>query len=137
MIMTEIEGLAEIPLETVKRYQTMMNSLIRYQREDGLWSTVLDHPEYYAETSGSAGIACGIVKAVRQGLLNASCLSSAYRTVEAILMRITPEGEVQEASGGTPIMPTVEDYNKIPCYPTLYGQGLVLMLLAEIWDISS
>jgi unsaturated rhamnogalacturonyl hydrolase len=28
-------------------------------------------------------------------------------------------------------MPTVDAYNQIPCYPSLYGQGLTLILLAE------
>ncbi|OBZ13605.1 glycoside hydrolase family 105 protein [Bacillus sp. FJAT-26390] len=137
MIVQELEGLADVPKETLKRYQLFMRSLIRFQQEDGLWATVLDRPDFYPETSGSAGIACGIVKAVRQGLLDAACLNAAYAAADAILLQIEPSGEVRGVSGGTPIMPTIEAYNEIGCYPTLYGQGLVLMLLSELSDISS
>lgn len=137
MIVKELEGLAAVPEETLDRYQTLMRSLTRFQRADGLWSTVLDQPTFYAETSGSAGIACGIVKAVRQGLLEAAYLEAAYRAVDAVILKVKPSGEVTGVSGGTPIMPSVEAYNEILCYPSLFGQGLVLMLLAEIWDSSN
>jgi unsaturated rhamnogalacturonyl hydrolase len=137
MILEELEDLATVPKETLERYQLLMRSLIRFQQSDGLWATVLDRPDFYTETSGSAGIACGIVKAVRQGLLEASCLNAAYLAADAIILKVAPSGEVTGASGGTPIMPTIEAYNDIPCYPTLYGQGLVLMLLSELSDISS
>lgn len=137
MIVEELEGLAVVPKETLERYQLLMRSLIRYQHEEGLWATVLDRPEFYLETSGSAGISCGIVKAVRQGLLEADYLNAAYLAADAILLKIKPSGEVMGVSGGTPIMPSIEAYNEIACYPTLYGQGLVLMLLSELSDISS
>lgn len=77
------------------------------------------------------------MKAVRQGLLDADYLNAAYLAAEAILLKIKPSGEVMGVSGGTPIMPSIEAYNEIACYPTLYGQGLVLMLLSELSDISS
>jgi unsaturated rhamnogalacturonyl hydrolase len=137
MIVAELEGLATVPEETLDRYQTLMRSLIRFQQAGGLWTTVLDQPEFYAETSGSAGIACGIVKAVRQGLLDAACLDAAYRAVDAVILKITACGEVTGVSGGTPIMTSIAAYNEIPCYPSLFGQGLVLMLLTEIWDSSN
>jgi unsaturated rhamnogalacturonyl hydrolase len=34
-------------------------------------------------------------------------------------------------SGGTPIMPTIDAYGKLTRYPTLYGQGLTLLMLSE------
>lgn len=137
IILEQLDGMADVPTGMFERYQRLMQSLISFQRADGLWSTVLDRPDYYPETSGSAGIACGILKAVRQGLLDASCLNAAYLAVDAILKKVTPDGEVTDVSGGTPIMPSIEAYNEIACYPTLYGQGLVLMLLSELLDISS
>lgn len=137
MIVEELEGLAAVPEETLDRYQTLMRKLIRYQQADGLWATVLDQPEFYPETSGSSGIACGIVKAVRQGLLDATYLEAAYLAADAVILKVMPSGEVTGVSGGTPVMPSIEAYNEIPCYPSLFGQGLVLMLLAEIWDISN
>jgi unsaturated rhamnogalacturonyl hydrolase len=111
----------------------MMRGLIRFQQADGLWATVMDQPEFYPETSGSAGIACGILMAVKRGLLDKSSQEAANRTIDAILLKVLPNGEATGVSGGTPVMPSIEAYNKIPCYPTLYGQGLVLMLLSELY----
>jgi unsaturated rhamnogalacturonyl hydrolase len=134
MILQELDGFVPIPKELVERYRTMMRGLIRFQQENGLWATVMDQPGYYPETSGSAGIACGILMAVRLGLLEETHLNIAQRSLLAVLSCIAENGEVKGVSGGTPVMPTIEAYNKIPCYPTLYGQGLVLMLLSQYLD---
>ncbi|WP_152393168.1 glycoside hydrolase family 88/105 protein [Paenibacillus guangzhouensis] len=132
MIMKELDGVATLSQEAAERYQAMMQGLIRYQQANGLWATVMDRPDFYPETSGSAGIASGILKAIRQGLLDNINEDSAYRALNAIVHTILPSGEVTGVSGGTPVMPTIEAYNEIPCHPTLYGQGLVLMLLSEL-----
>jgi unsaturated rhamnogalacturonyl hydrolase len=131
MILQELEDLVIIPKETLERYRTLMRGLISFQQENGLWATVMDHPGYYSETSGSAGIACGILKAVRLGLLEEAQLNAAQKTLNAVIANIKVNGEVASVSSGTPVMPTIEAYNEIPCYPSLYGQGLVLMLLSE------
>lgn len=131
MIVHELEGIAALSEQGLERYCAMMHGLIRFQQADGLWATVMDQPDFYPETSGSAGIACGILKAVRQGLLDSSCQDSALRALTAIVPKVLPSGEVIGVSGGTPVMPSIEAYNEIPCYPSLYGQGLVLMLFSE------
>ncbi|MFX3635644.1 MAG: glycoside hydrolase family 105 protein [Candidatus Pristimantibacillus sp.] len=132
MIVQELEGLATVSMPILDRYKAMMHGLIRFQQTNGLWATVMDRPDFYSEISGSAGIACGILKAVRHGLLDISCQSSALQALEGIITRVLPSGEVTGVSGGTPVMPSIEAYNDIPCHPTLYGQGLVLMLLSEL-----
>ncbi|MDQ6420164.1 glycoside hydrolase family 88 protein [Paenibacillus sp. LHD-117] len=136
-IAMNIGGLVEIPEEFRERYGRLAAGLRSYQSADGLWHTVLDRPGFYKETSGSAGIACGFLKGVRAGLLEASYLQAGARTVEGLLPFITSEGEVTSVSGGTPVMPSIEAYNTIPLIPTLYGQGLTLMLLAETASLLS
>jgi unsaturated rhamnogalacturonyl hydrolase len=69
--------------------------------------------------------------AARCGLLENTSKDAAYRALDAILLKVLPSGEATGVSGGTPVMPSIEAYNEIPCYPTLYGQGLVLMLFSE------
>jgi unsaturated rhamnogalacturonyl hydrolase len=134
MIVQELKGLVEVPAEALVRYRRLMDGLVRYQRADGLWPTVMDQPDFYPETSGSAGIACGILMGVRQGLLDPSLKQAADRTTEAVLGKIDEHGIVSGVSGGTPVMPSIEAYNRINFYPTLYGQGLTLMLLAQYLD---
>jgi unsaturated rhamnogalacturonyl hydrolase len=92
---------------------------------------VLDRPDFYEETSGSAGLACGLYKAVRLGLVPAALKASADRAVAAVAARIGANGEAGGVSGGTPVLESEEAYNRVPIFPTLYGQGLVLLLLTE------
>jgi unsaturated rhamnogalacturonyl hydrolase len=136
-IIAELQPVIPVPEELFSRYSRLAAALRQAQGDNGLWHTVLDRPDYVQETSASAGIACGFMKAVKGGLLDASYLESARKALEAILPLITGEGEVQGVSGGTPVMPTVEAYNAIEQYPALYGQGLVMQLLAEALTLQS
>lgn len=131
MILKELGSIVPEESEVIRRYKTMMLGLLRYQQETGLWNTVMDQAGFYPETSGSAGIAAGLLKACRMGLLDESVLEPANRAIRAVLANIDEDGLVQGVSGGTPVMPSVEAYNEIPCFPSLYGQGLSLILLSE------
>lgn len=133
MILQEAEdsGYAGMQNEIKERYRRLAEALALRQNPSGLWPTVLDRPGYYEETSGSAGIACGLYKAVRMGLVPASMKDRADRTVSALLQRISANGAVSGVSGGTPVLASVEAYNEVPVFPTLYGQGLALLLLTE------
>lgn len=131
MILQELEGLVEIPTSIRERYRRMMEAVIACQRPDGLWTTIMDQPDFYPETSGSAGIATGILKACRMHLLDDAYRENAANAMQGVTAAILATGEVTGVSGGTPVMPSLQAYNEIPCYPSLYGQGLVLMLLAE------
>jgi unsaturated rhamnogalacturonyl hydrolase len=130
-IVTEIRGVIEIPDELHIRYSKLAKALRDCQAKDGLWHTVLDRPDFYKETSGSAGIASGFIKAVKAGMLDPSYLASSRLTLESVLPLITSKGEVTGVSGGTAVKQTKEDYNRIRICPTLYGQGLTLQLLLE------
>lgn len=127
-IVTEIQGLTSIPEELYSRYNALVAGLQSCQAANGLWPTVLDRPDYTLETSGSAGIACGFIKGVKSGMLDASFLVNARLTIAGIGPLIRADGEVAGVSGGTPVMQSAEAYNEIAIYPTLYGQGLVLQL---------
>jgi unsaturated rhamnogalacturonyl hydrolase len=132
LILSEIKNLIEVPAEITQRYQQLVDGLLRFQAANGMWHTVMDQPSFYQETSGSSGIACGILKAIHLGLLpKEKYLPAVEKAIAGILTMIGPDGKVASVSGGTPIMNTVEEYSRLSRYPTLYGQGLTLILLAE------
>ncbi|MBP1962707.1 glycoside hydrolase family 88/105 protein [Paenibacillus aceris] len=133
LIVKKIEPLVTIPDELRMRYGQLISGLAAYQQADGLWATVMDHPEFYREVSGSAGIGYGIRKAMDIGLIerNDRYDAAVERALAAVLATISEDGVVSGVSGGTPVMKSIFAYQEIPQYPTLYGQGLVLMLLAE------
>ncbi|WP_254450316.1 hypothetical protein [Cohnella herbarum] len=64
------------------------------------------------------------------GWLDESYGDSVDRALIGVMALIESDGTVQGVSGGTPVMPSIQAYDDIPCYPTLYGQGLTLILLS-------
>jgi unsaturated rhamnogalacturonyl hydrolase len=71
------------------------------------------------------------MKAVRLHMLEPGTMASALKALRGVITKITPEGAVEGVSGGTPITPTIDAYSKLTRYPTLYGQGLTLLMLSE------
>jgi unsaturated rhamnogalacturonyl hydrolase len=131
IIIETLRDMVEVPKEIYARYTNLVNGILRYQAANGLWHTVMDRPDFYQETSGSAGNAGGIMKAVRLHMLEPGAMASALKAMEGVITKINPAGAVEGVSGGTPIMPTIDAYGKLTRYPTLYGQGLTLLMLSE------
>lgn len=103
-------------------------ALVRLQTPQGLWPTVLDDPESYAETSASAGIA-GALALVRHPLY-LNYLSQAYRGIQG---QISPDGTVRNVSAGTGVMPDIQAYRDVPHKRAQgWGQGLTLAFLVSL-----
>ncbi|WP_409343269.1 glycoside hydrolase family 105 protein [Paenibacillus sp. MBLB4367] len=126
----EIASLLPASDEIADRYRKLAKGLLRYQGADGMWATVMDLPGFYPETSGSAGIAAGWLAGIKLGWLDDTYKEGIDRALKGVMAQIGSDGTVQGVSGGTPVMPSVAAYDEIPCYPTLYGQGLTLILLS-------
>jgi rhamnogalacturonyl hydrolase YesR len=60
-------------------YRKMMASLLKYQGEDGLWRQLIDHPEAWAETSGTGMFTFAMVSGVKDGWLPAKTYGPAAR----------------------------------------------------------
>lgn len=106
-------------------------SLEKLQDESGRWRTVLDAPETYLETSVTAGVAFGVLKGIRLGLVDSRYRNMAKKAIKALQGLVDPEGNVLGGSAGTPVMDTAADYNNIPYLATPFTQGLTLMALSE------
>jgi rhamnogalacturonyl hydrolase YesR len=55
----------------MKGYRTMMAGLLEYQRADGLWLQLIDQPDFWPESSGSAMFTFALVEGVKRGWLDA------------------------------------------------------------------
>ena len=128
------------PAEPVRRavaetLASQFRALAALQDESGLWRTILDDPDSYLETSASAAIAYGMLKARRLGLLgpelDGTLRSCADRAVRGVLSRVGADGVVQGVSHGTAVGLDKAHYLAIPRTPTAYGQGLAFMMLGE------
>lgn len=60
-------------------YRRMMASLLKYQGEDGLWRQLIDHPEAWAETSGTGMFTFALVTGVKEGWLDGKTYGPAAR----------------------------------------------------------
>jgi len=109
-----------------------LSALVRLQSETRLWHTIVDDPDSYLETSGSAGIAAA--------LLTSGKLYNKYiqRSIEGILDQIREDGSVMGVSAGTAVMYNANGYKEVPNKRVQgWGQGLVLAFLSRLVDIES
>ncbi len=125
------------PQGPVRRYlievlATQVETLSRLQRDDGMFHTLLDDPQSPVEASGTAGIAYGVLAAVRLGLLPETHLALVTKAQDAILKRVDDQGYLLDVSDGTPMGPDLDFYRRIPNLPTPYGQSLGSLFLLEL-----
>ncbi|SDX59325.1 beta-galactosidase BglB [Roseicitreum antarcticum] len=111
--------------------QAQITALLPLQTEDGAWRTLLDDPTSYPETSATAGIAYGLMKAARTGRAPARAAEAGRRAVAYVLGQISPNGVVGGVSYGTRMGHDLQFYRDIPVQPTGYGQSLAILCLAE------
>ena len=60
-------------------YRLMMAGLLKYQNAAGLWLQLIDQPDFWPETSGSAMFAFALVEGVKRGWLDAESYGPAAR----------------------------------------------------------
>lgn len=97
-----------------------------------MWHTVLDDPYSPQESSATAGIAYGMLRSVRLGLLDDSVIAPALRAAHAVWQRIDEDGIVLGASKGTMVGHDHQYYCDIAIAPVPYAQALTMLLLLEL-----
>ena len=116
-------------------WQDQALALWKYQRVNGLYTTLINIEECYCETSATAAIAYGILKGVRLGWLpQEQYAQMGLLSAHAVLDQIDETGAVQGVSGGTGMGHDLEHYKKIIVTPTAYGQGLTFLMLTEMMN---
>ena len=120
----------------IKRLLTeaLMNqveALKTYQADNGMWHTLIDDDTSYLESSCTAGFCYGILKGIRKGYIDREYEECGRKALEAVLEKISPEGELMEVSYGTNVGRTLEDYKEIPMSKMHYGQALAMLVLIE------
>jgi rhamnogalacturonyl hydrolase YesR len=83
-------------------YQKMMAGLLKTQGTDGLWKELLDHPEAWSESSGSAMFTFAFVTGVKNGWLDAKTYGPAARKAWLGLVNlIDKDGNIANVCPGT------------------------------------
>lgn len=114
-------------------WEDQVLALWKYQRVNGLFTTLIDVEETYCETSATAAIAYGVMKGVRMGILtDEKYIEMGKLAAKAVLDQIDETGAVQGVSGGTGMGYTLQHYKDIIVTPTAYGQGLTFLMITEL-----
>lgn len=102
------ELLRSLPADHARRdrilagYRKMMASLLKYQGEDGLWRQLIDHPEAWAETSGTGMFTFAMITGVKQGWLDAATYGPAARKGWlGLVHHLNPDGNIRDVCEGT------------------------------------
>ncbi|KAG6366516.1 hypothetical protein INS49_000693 [Diaporthe citri] len=115
-------------------------ALADLQDPSGLWRTVLDKPisdGSYLETSAAAGFAFSYLKAQRLGYIGAEYQPLAYKSLQAVLSQIAPDGLVRNVSAGTGVGEDAQHYYDISRIQTMWGQSLAISALSEALQLYS
>jgi unsaturated rhamnogalacturonyl hydrolase len=102
------ELLSELPADHPKRarimegYRRMMEALLKYQSEEGLWRQLIDRPESWLESSGTGMFAFAMVTGVKRGWLDAKTYGPAARKAWLGLVQcLDPDANVKDVCIGT------------------------------------
>jgi unsaturated rhamnogalacturonyl hydrolase len=86
----------------MKGYKIMMESLLKYQAEDGLWRQLLDKPESWVETSGTGMFTFAMVTGVKEGWLDKKAYGPAARKAWlGLVAHIDENANVKDVCIGT------------------------------------
>jgi len=128
------ELLSELP-ESNKYYQSisegykkMMNALLEYQSEEGMWRQLIDNEEAWAETSSTAMFGYAITVGVKKGFLPEEKFIPVYQKAwKALVEYIGEDGKVTEVCVGTGKSDDIDYYLDRPRITgDLHGQAPIL-----------
>lgn len=115
-------------------YRRMMEALLAYQGPTGLWNQLVDRPEAWPESSGSAMFAFAFLRGVNQGLLPASPYRpAAVRAWSGLARQLEPDGRLRGVCVGTGQSTDAQFYLDRPVVTgDLHGQAPLLWTAAEL-----
>ena len=128
------ELLSELPKDNVHhatilaRYRKMMNALLLYQTEDGMWRQLIDNEEAWKETSTTGMFGYAIAVGVREGILPESDFIPAYRKAWLSLVEyVNEDGKMTDVCVGTGQSTDIDYYLSRPkTTGDFHGQAPIL-----------
>ncbi len=134
------EILSELPANHPDRpvilaaWRKMMAALLANQAEDGMWRQLIDRPDAWKETSGTAMFAFAMALGARKGLLTGRAYSRAARKAwDALIPYVQPDGKLTEICVGTGKSKEAAYYLARPrAIGDLHGQAALLWLASEL-----
>jgi rhamnogalacturonyl hydrolase YesR len=119
--------------EILAGYRKMMESLLKYQSENGMWRQLVDYPYAWAESSCTAMFAFAMQTGIDHGWLKKKGFGGAVdKGWNALRAHLDRDGNVREICIGTGQVNDIEFYLKRPrTLGDLHGQAPFLWLAVE------
>ena len=102
------ELLSELPADNPQYksiedgYSKMMNALLEYQSDDGMWRQLINVEESWKETSSSAMFGYAITIGIKKGILSKSLFTPIYQKAwNSLVEYINDEGKLTDVCVGT------------------------------------
>lgn len=117
-------------------YQRMMAALLNYQADDGMWRQLIDYPDAWKETSGTAMFAYAMAVGVKRGLLPAQIYQPAVdKAWQSLTGYVNDQGQLTEVCVGTGQSKEASYYLERPRITgDLHGQAPLLWLATTRLD---
>ncbi|HEY4149817.1 MAG TPA: glycoside hydrolase family 88 protein, partial [Chitinophagaceae bacterium] len=118
--MAQVELLNNLPAsypkrnELIKLLTRQLVGMARFQDQGGLWHQVMDRPDSYLETSGTAMFVYAVAKAVNEKWIPASYRSIAMEGWKRLSEKVRPDGSVEDVCIGTGIADNISFYYNRP-----------------------
>lgn len=118
--------------EILAEFAALMRGLCRHQNPLGGWHQLIDRPESWIETSGTAMFTYGLARGVNEGWLEGAAAADALRGWQALAAKITADGDVIDVCGSTDVGDVAYYLKRPRLQGDLHGFGSLLLAGAEI-----
>lgn len=140
--MAQVELLSNLPKsypgrqQLITYLQRQLTGISRYQDQSGLWHQLIDKPDSYLETSGTAMFVYAIAKAVNEHWISSSYKSVAIEGWKGLAKKVTPDGRVEDVCVGTGIEDDILFYYKRPkVLNDFHVAGPILLAATEMMKL--
>ncbi|HEY4290446.1 MAG TPA: glycoside hydrolase family 88 protein [Puia sp.] len=137
--MAQVELLNNLPLshpkrnELIKLLTQQLIGMARFQDQGGLWHQVMDKPDSYLETSGTAMFVYAVAKAVNEKWMPASYKSIAMEGWKKLVEKVRTDGSVEDVCIGTGIADNISFYyNRPKVLNDFHVSGAILLAGTEM-----
>jgi len=139
LAMAQVELLNNLPANHPQRNQLIqlltrqLVGMARYQDQGGLWHQVMDRPDSYLETSGTAMFVYAVARAVNEKWIPSTYRSIAIEGWKQLTQKVRPDGGVEDVCIGTGIADNISFYyNRPKVLNDFHVSGAILLAGTEM-----
>lgn len=141
--MAQVELLNNLPAshpkrnELIKLLTQQLVGMARFQDQGGLWHQVMDKPDSYPETSGTAMFVYAVAKAVNEKWIPPTYRSIAMEGWKKLSEKVRADGSVEDVCIGTGIADNISFYyNRPKVLNDFHVSGAILLAGTEMMKMS-